>query len=79
MNNRVQIELKLKLIETDDLNFTKIIEEVNGEKIVEFKELNYIGGVDISFIENNEEDAIASLVVLKYPSLEVCLYLQLHF
>jgi len=71
LNNRVQIELKLKLIETDDLNFTKIIEEVNGEKIVEFKELNYIGGVDISFIENNEEDAIASLVVLKYPSLEV--------
>ncbi|CAG8488821.1 11782_t:CDS:2 [Funneliformis mosseae] len=65
---RVQSELKLKLIETDALNFTKI---VNGENIVEFRGLNYIGGVDLSFIENHEEDAIATLVVLKYPSLEV--------
>jgi hypothetical protein len=71
---RVQTELKSKLIETDDLKFTKTIKEENGEQIVEFDELSYIGGVDLSF-ENNEENAIASLIVLKYPSLEVCLYL----
>jgi len=70
----VQTELKLKLIETDDLNFTKTIKEDNGEQIVEFDGLDYIGGVDLSFIENNEEDAIASLVVLKYPNLEVCIF-----
>ncbi|GES99960.1 endonuclease V [Rhizophagus clarus] len=67
---RVQTELKSKLIETDDLKFTKTIKEDNGEQIVEFDELSYIGGVDLSF-ENNEEDAIASLIILKYPSLEV--------
>lgn len=55
------------MIETDDLNFTKTIEENN----VEFNGLNYIGGVDLSFVKNNEEEAVASLVVLKYPSLEV--------
>ena len=68
---RVQTELKLNLIEIDDLEFTKSIKKDNVEQIVEFNELNYIGGVDLSF-ENNEEDAIASLIILKYPSLEVC-------
>ncbi|KAG0096900.1 hypothetical protein BGZ93_003813 [Podila epicladia] len=33
--------------------------------------LKYIGGVDLSFIVGNKEDAIASLVVLSYPKLEV--------
>ena len=61
------------MIETDDLNFTKTIKENNGKQIVEFNGLDYIGGVDLSFFKNNEEDAVASLVVLKYPSLEVCL------
>ncbi|RIA95435.1 endonuclease V-domain-containing protein [Glomus cerebriforme] len=70
---RVQTELKLNLIETDDLDFTKTIKEDNGEQVIEFNGLNYIGGVDLSFEnnENNEESAIASLIVLKYPSLEV--------
>ena len=61
------------MIKTDDLNFTKTIKENNGKQIVEFNGLEYIGGVDLSFVENNEEDAVASLVVLKYPRLEVCL------
>lgn len=33
--------------------------------------LKYIGGVDLSFIVGNKEDAIASLVVLSYPELQV--------
>ncbi|KAF9434250.1 hypothetical protein BGZ76_008340, partial [Entomortierella beljakovae] len=33
--------------------------------------LKYIGGVDLSFIVGNNEDAIASLIVLSYPSLKV--------
>ncbi|KAG0237593.1 endonuclease V-domain-containing protein [Mortierella sp. GBAus27b] len=33
--------------------------------------LKHIGGVDLSFIIGNNEDAIASLIVLSYPSLKV--------
>ncbi|CAG8564102.1 17544_t:CDS:2 [Acaulospora morrowiae] len=67
---REQSELKSRLIEVDDLDFKKIILDDKGEK-VEFEGLHYIGGVDVSFVENNEQDAVASLVILKYPSLEV--------
>eukprot|EP01133_Synstelium_polycarpum_P009126 gene9126-10702_t len=31
----------------------------------------YVGGVDISFVKDNVEDACASLIVLEYPSLKV--------
>ncbi|KAF9920280.1 hypothetical protein FBU30_009910 [Linnemannia zychae] len=33
--------------------------------------LRYVGGVDLSFIVGNNEDAIASLIVLSYPDLKV--------
>ncbi|EFA85543.1 endonuclease V [Heterostelium album PN500] len=33
--------------------------------------LRYVGGVDISFVKDNMEDACASIVILKYPSLKV--------
>ncbi|KAF8926840.1 endonuclease V-domain-containing protein [Dissophora ornata] len=33
--------------------------------------LKYIGGVDLSFIVGNKEDAIASLIILSYPDLQV--------
>ncbi|CAG8437370.1 10107_t:CDS:10 [Acaulospora colombiana] len=66
---REQSELKLRLIEVDDLSFKRITLDKDG--MVEFEGLNFIGGVDVSFIENNEQDAVASLVVLKYPSLDV--------
>ncbi|KAG9305444.1 hypothetical protein G9A89_021162 [Geosiphon pyriformis] len=65
---REQIELKARLIEFDDFDFEKIIKE--NESFF-FSNLNYIGGVDISFVQDNDEDAVASLVVLKFPSLEV--------
>ncbi|RHZ61727.1 hypothetical protein Glove_346g34 [Diversispora epigaea] len=64
---RKQSELKLKLIEVDDLSFTS--HEKDGT--IEFQGLRYIGGVDVSFLENNDQEAVASLVVLEYPSLEV--------
>jgi deoxyinosine 3'endonuclease (endonuclease V) len=33
--------------------------------------LHFVGGVDISFVKDNNEDACASLVVLSYPELKV--------
>lgn len=33
--------------------------------------LRYIGGVDISFVKDNNEDACASLVVLSYPDFNI--------
>ncbi|CAG8809229.1 34752_t:CDS:2, partial [Racocetra persica] len=68
---REQLELRSRLIEVDDLSFSKKIIEKNKKQCIEFEGLNYIGGVDLSFIENNNEDAVASLVVLEYPSLKV--------
>ncbi|CAG8474422.1 7876_t:CDS:2 [Dentiscutata erythropus] len=68
---REQLELRSKLIEIDDLSFSKAIIEKNNKQKVEFDGLKYIGGVDISFVENNNEDAVASLVVLEYPNLKV--------
>ncbi|CAG8623937.1 24080_t:CDS:2 [Cetraspora pellucida] len=68
---REQLELRSRLIEVDDLSFSKKIIEKNNKQRIEFEGLNYIGGVDLSFIENNNEDAVASLVVLEYPSLKV--------
>jgi len=35
------------------------------------EEVNYIGGVDISFVPNSETSACSSLVILSYPSFEV--------
>lgn len=54
-----QLELKKKLITQDNLDW-------NGDD-----ELKRIGGVDISFVKENEEDACASLVVLSYPDFKV--------
>jgi deoxyinosine 3'endonuclease (endonuclease V) len=40
--------------------------------------LKYIGGVDISFVEGSNVDAIATLAILEYPSLEVVKELTRH-
>jgi len=58
-----QVELKKQLILTDDFSWTTQPNQPNT--------LKYIGGVDISFVKGNEVDACASLVVLRYPDLEV--------
>ncbi len=33
--------------------------------------LKYVGGVDISFIKDNLEDACASFIVLEFPSMNI--------
>eukprot|EP01122_Echinamoeba_exundans_P005630 TRINITY_DN15781_c0_g1_i1.p1 TRINITY_DN15781_c0_g1~~TRINITY_DN15781_c0_g1_i1.p1 ORF type:complete len:305 (+),score=24.03 TRINITY_DN15781_c0_g1_i1:22-915(+) len=58
-----QLELKEKMILKDDVNWTLEHDKSNT--------IRYIGGVDISFVKDNETDACAALVVLSYPSLEV--------
>lgn len=35
------------------------------------RRLRLVGGVDISFVKNREDDACATLVVLEFPSLNV--------
>eukprot|EP01125_Pyxidicula_operculata_P011706 TRINITY_DN3835_c0_g1_i3.p1 TRINITY_DN3835_c0_g1~~TRINITY_DN3835_c0_g1_i3.p1 ORF type:complete len:236 (-),score=27.73 TRINITY_DN3835_c0_g1_i3:24-731(-) len=57
-----QYELKKMLSMNDELTF-----DINTNE----PPLNYIGGVDISFVKGNDVDACACLTVLKYPSLEV--------
>ncbi|KAG0044304.1 hypothetical protein BGZ83_010466 [Gryganskiella cystojenkinii] len=46
-------------------------EETNPFQLQSTEGLRYIGGVDLSFIVGNKEDAIASLIILSYPKLEV--------
>ena len=57
------MELKSKLITHDDFTWKLDPEDPSA--------LKYIGGVDISFIKDNDVDACASLVVLSYPAFEV--------
>lgn len=48
----------------------------------ESEKLKYVGGVDISFVGNSEDDACAALVVFEYPSMKVWARLQrveIHF
>jgi deoxyinosine 3'endonuclease (endonuclease V) len=54
-----QDELKKKLITKDAFDPTKI---------------NYVAGVDISFIKDNDVDACAAYVILSYPELKVVHY-----
>jgi len=60
--------LKKRLIEKDS-------EEVNSWRSMDnsnlFKNLKFIGGVDISFDKKNPDRACAILCVLNYPKLEV--------
>ena len=64
---KTQTELSSRLIEIDDLDFTKTIKENDCRT----QWVKYIKGIDLSFSEDNEEDAVASLIVLKYLGLEV--------
>jgi deoxyinosine 3'endonuclease (endonuclease V) len=63
-NKREQMELKAHLITHDDFNWKL-------DSTDPATSLQYIGGVDISFIKDNDVDACASLIVLSYPQFEV--------
>lgn len=69
--HREQTILKQGLILHDDHPDWKATFEDNSDQLESVEGLKYIGGVDLSFIVGNKEDAIASLVVLSYPELEV--------
>ncbi|KAM9984713.1 hypothetical protein ACTFIY_009152 [Dictyostelium cf. discoideum] len=68
----IQNELKKSLIEKDDFNF-----KIDDENKINTT-LKYIGGVDISFVKDNDIDACASLIVIEYPSLKM-VYKDIEF
>ncbi|KAF2072127.1 hypothetical protein CYY_006546 [Polysphondylium violaceum] len=64
---KIQDELRNQLIEKDQLSFN-----------LKDNTLKYIGGVDISFVKDNQEDACACLVVLEYPTMKI-VYQDIEF
>ncbi|KAG0334609.1 hypothetical protein BG000_008196 [Podila horticola] len=68
---REQTVLKQGLILHDDHPDWTVAFKDSSDQLESVHGLKYIGGVDLSFIVGNKEDAIASLVVLSYPKLEV--------
>ncbi|KAI1319910.1 hypothetical protein EDD11_002585 [Mortierella claussenii] len=64
--------LKQGLILKDDHpDWSIVLKPDTTHRLESAEGLRYIGGVDLSFIVGNNEDAIASLIVLSYPELEV--------
>jgi len=61
-----QLELKTRLVLHDEFFWSVPAKDVKGSE-----PLKLVGGVDISFVKENNEDACASLIVLDYPSLKV--------
>ncbi|XP_064645988.1 endonuclease V-like [Lineus longissimus] len=61
-----QLELKKKLILENTEEWQQKVEDDD-----ETSGLQYIGGVDISFVKGDTRNACAALVVCKFPSLEV--------
>ncbi|KAF9203010.1 hypothetical protein BGZ49_006889 [Haplosporangium sp. Z 27] len=63
--------LKANLVLSDDHpNWSVALKPGNTHHIETTEGLKYIGGVDLSFIVGNNEDAIASLIILSYPELK---------
>ncbi|XP_076471112.1 uncharacterized protein LOC143301009 [Babylonia areolata] len=65
---REQLALKKKLVTRDSSRVKKILQAVKSGN---FPETFYIGGVDISFIKDNNVDACAALIIISFPHLEV--------
>lgn len=70
---REQVLMKEKLITINCEDWQRKIEDNKStyESGDEIEGLEYIGGVDISFIKGDDVNACASLIVLNYPELEV--------
>ncbi|KAG0206601.1 hypothetical protein BGX28_001990 [Mortierella sp. GBA30] len=67
-----QVILKQNLILRDEhSSWSLTLKPDETHHLESVQGLQYIGGVDLSFIVGNDEDAIASLVVLSYPKLKV--------
>ncbi|KAF9282491.1 hypothetical protein BGZ88_011007 [Linnemannia elongata] len=64
--------LKSNLVVVDDHpDWSLTLKDDNTHRLESTKGLRYVGGVDLSFIVGNNEDAIASLIVLSYPDFKV--------
>ncbi|KAG9066188.1 hypothetical protein KI688_001409 [Linnemannia hyalina] len=64
--------LKSNLVVVDDHpDWSLTLKDDNTHRLESTKGLQYVGGVDLSFIVGNNEDAIASLIVLSYPDFKV--------
>ncbi|KAF9133092.1 hypothetical protein BGW39_010626 [Mortierella sp. 14UC] len=67
-----QTVLKPNLVLTDNHpDWSLTLKNDNTYRLESSKGLRYVGGVDLSFIVGNNEDAIASLIVLSYPDFKV--------
>ncbi|KAG0263259.1 hypothetical protein BGZ95_003849 [Linnemannia exigua] len=67
-----QLILKANLILVDDHpDWSLKLKGDNTHRLESSEGLRYVGGVDLSFIVGNNEDAIASLIVLSYPDFKV--------
>ena len=61
-----QNELRQQLIETDAPCF-----DTTPDQAQDFPNLQYVGGVDISFLKSDARRAVVCLTVLSYPALKV--------
>ena len=59
----IQNELKLKLVETDDFDWTIRAGQTNTIKL--------IAAVDISYSKQNDQNAVACLLVFSYPEFKL--------
>ncbi|KAF9089709.1 hypothetical protein BGX23_006502 [Mortierella sp. AD031] len=67
-----QSVLKSNLVLVDDHpDWSLTLKADNTHRLESSEGLRYVGGVDLSFIVGNNEDAIASLIVLSYPDFKV--------
>jgi DnaJ family protein A protein 2 len=68
-----QAELSKQMIAHDDVSWELTSDEStkNASGVSKKRPLKFVGGVDISFVKGNATRAIAGLVVLNYPELEL--------
>lgn len=70
--HREQVILKQNLILQDEHpSWSVTLKPDDAHHLQHVEGLKYIGGVDLSFIVGNNEDAIATLVILSYPDFKV--------
>ncbi|KAF9928943.1 hypothetical protein BGZ67_006641 [Mortierella alpina] len=67
-----QVILKKNLVLQDEhASWSLTLRHDDAHQLQHVEGLKYIGGVDLSFIVGNNEDAIATLVILSYPDFKV--------
>lgn len=59
------------MVVDDHPDWSLTLKDDDTHRLESTKGLRYVGGVDLSFIVGNNEDAVASLIVLSYPDFKV--------